>query len=1116
MLPSYLARLLCVTCLLTYVSITPLFAQFESATVLGTIRDSTGGVISNASVTLENTKTGVDSKATTDSNGDYQFVNQRLGTYRVRVEMPGFETTTASNFDLQVNARQRVDLTLHVGQTSQNVTVTGAAALLETDSSSRGQVINPRQIVELPLNGRNYSDLTLLVPGVALSPLENQSDSSREGSFNVNGLRSEYSNFLLDGIDNNAYGTSNQGFANEVIQPNPDALAEFKVETDNYSAEYGRAPGAVINATIKSGTNQFHGELWEFFRNTALNSTGFFRPVTGDKLPFNQNQFGGALGGPIVKNKMFFFGDYEAFRRVYHQPLFATLPTAAAKTGDLSGYFRSGQNPTIQNPITGAVYANGIVPQAAITPFAQAVLSALPTPNLPGTSNNYESAPADTTNTDKGDGRFDYYISQRVSLFVRYSQNETSIFSPPAIPGPAGGNANGNVFIRNKQAVPGITWTISPTSILEARVGADYTEGGKNPIALGTPVGGFAVPNLPTDSSVAGGLYSLNMAGGLSQFGRQNSNPQYQNPLVIDPKVNFTKIVGRHSLKTGFEYQLIDTAVSDFHPQYGTDNYSGFFSDPAYFTNRASLNSLSSAQQQAYSLADLFFGARSHYELANNPVAHLRQRMYFAYLQDDFKVNSRLTLNLGVRYEFATPQWERDNKLANFDPETQTMINARSGSLYDRALVHPDPNNWAPRVGLAFQVTPKTVIRSGYGISYIQFNRLGGENLLAFNGPNIVDAFVDQQPSAVATNICPSVDTTSTTCFRPTYLGFPNNFASPSNFNPAITQVRYIPGSTSTGYVQSWHFDVQQQLAHNMLLDVAYVGNHSVGTTILVDANQAVPNQVGQSLSVNARRPIPGFTTIEEAFNAGFSSYNALQVRLEKRYSSGLYFINSFTWSKAIDNAPGHLENYDGDNSRVNLYEIRGNRAISSYDQPFNDTLSVVYDIPYGKGRRFDPHNSALNLIAGGWGIDLINTVTSGLPINITYNPPTQGQVSTLVSYRPNLTGQPVLTPNGNRTNYLNPAAFSLPNFTQPFGNAGRNLVRGYAFYELDFGLHKNFNLWSESRYLQFRAEAFNLTNHTNFNVNSGFGTTVNSGGFGTFTQTLPPRQIQLALKLVF
>ncbi len=321
-------------CLWMFVSGLLLFGQFESGTVLGTVHDPSGATIGGASVTLENTKTGVTLQSKTDSNGDYEFVNVRLGAYRVRVEAPGFETSTTDSFDLAINARQRVDLALQVGKTSENVTVTGAAELLETENSTRGQVINPKQIVDLPLNGRSYADLTLLVPGVAKSPLENQSDSSRDASFNVNGQRSELNNFLLDGIDNNAYGTSNQGFSNQVIQPNPDALAEFKVETDNYSAEYGRATGAVINATIKSGTNQLHGELWEFLRNTDLNAIGFFKPVTGTKPAFNQNQFGAAAGGPILKNKMFVFADYEGFRRVFHPVQFATIPTVAMKQGN--------------------------------------------------------------------------------------------------------------------------------------------------------------------------------------------------------------------------------------------------------------------------------------------------------------------------------------------------------------------------------------------------------------------------------------------------------------------------------------------------------------------------------------------------------------------------------------------------------------------------------------------------------------------------------------------------------------------------------------------------------------------------------------------------------------
>jgi hypothetical protein len=604
-------------------------------------------------------------------------------------------------------------------------------------------------------------------------------------------------------------------------------------------------------------------------------------------------------------------------------------------------------------------------------------------------------------------------------------------------------------------------------------------------------------------------LYSLNFSGGLSQLGRQSSNPQYQYPLVIDPKVNYSHILGRHSLKVGFEYQRIDTTVQDFHPKYGVDNYQGFFSATG------STSGLSSAQQQAYSLADFMFGARSHYEINNYAVAHLRQRMYFAYLQDDFKATDKLTLNLGLRYEFATPQWEKNDKIANFDPATDSLIFASGGSLYNRALVHPDPHNWAPRVGLAFQANPKTVIRSAYGISYVQFNRLGGENLLAYNGPNIVDAIIDQVPGQ-GTGTCTSVNDPAGSCFRPTYLGFPPNFATPAAFNTATTQVRYIPPNNRTGYVQAWHFTLGQELGHNFVLDVGYVGNHDVGLMILADANQAVPNSLGQNLSVNARRPFANFTTVEEAYAGGFGSYNGLQTKLEKRYSRGLYFINSFTWSKAIDNAPGHLENYDGDNSRINIRNILSEKGVSSYNQPFNDTLSVVYDLPFGRGRHFNMQSRALDLVAGGWSINLINTASSGLPINITYSPTTQGSVSPLVTQRPNLTGVSIYLKGPNPTQYLNPAAFSSAPYTQPFGNEGRNIAHGPTLEDLDLGVHKNFALWKESNYLEFRAEAFNIQNRTNFNVNSGFGTTSNSGGFGVFTSTLPPRQIQLALKLVF
>jgi len=1078
-------------------------AQFESGSVLGTITDPSGKPVSGAVVTLTNIRTGTSAQGKTDASGDFLFVNQRLGSYQVRAEMTGFRVAQSNPFELSVDARQRIDLRLELGSVTEAVTVTGSAEVLETDNSSRGEVINPREISELPLNGRAYADLTLLVPGVAKSLLENGTDSSRDASYNVNGQRSELNNFMLDGVDNNAYGTSNQGFSNQVIQPSPDAIQQFKVETNNYSAEYDHAAGAVINVTIKSGTNQLHGSLWEYNRNTVLNAVGFFKPLNGT-LPFNQNQFGATAGGPVIKNRLFFFADYEGFRRVYHPLQFATVPTVAMDHGDFSAYALP-----IANPFTGEMAPNFVIPASQFSPIGGA-LASLPAPNLPGLSNNYESAPSDTIYNDKGDIRGDYYIGTKLMAFARYSQFNTRIFSPPNIPGPAGGNANGNVYVQTYQGVGGVTWTVSPTSIFEFRLGGSYSHNGKLPSTVGDPTAGFTIPNEPLDPSYAGGLISASVSG-FSQFGRQGSNPQYQYPLVYNPKANYTKILGRHSLKMGFEFQLIDTDVSDFNPKYGQLSFSGYFSDPCYATNPSCVNNLSTTAKQVYALADYLYGAETNYTLNNNPVAHYRQRMYFGYVQDDYKVSSKLTLNLGLRYEFATPQYVSDNKLANFDPITQSLIFAQNGSLYNRALVHADPNNWALRVGLAYQVRPKTVIRSAYGMSWVLFNRAGGENLLAYNGPFIINSSINQLPSQ---GFCASASAAAGTCFRSVAQGFPNGIIDPANFSTAISEVRYIPGSNRNGYVQSWHFTVQQELTPDLLLDVAYVGNHSVGLNVLSDANQALPNPLGQNLPLQARRPMSAFTDIEIAYDGGFGSYESLQVKLEKRNTHGFYFLNSFTWSKALDNAPGHLENYDGDNSRINYYNTKIERGLSGYNQPLNDTLSLLYDVPVGHGRRFDISRKALDYIVGGWSLNMINSMFSGGPVDVGYSTSSQQQISDLVSPRPNLVpGQPLYLSTGNPIYYLNPAAYSVPLYTQPFGTTPRNNVRMPAVFETDFGLHKNFPI-SEARYVQFRAEAFNLLNKTNFATVSS--TNANSSSFGVFNQTFPARQLQLAVRVVF
>jgi hypothetical protein len=1067
------------------------YAQFDAATVLGSVRDSSGGIVPGATVTLKNVATGITATTVSDASGDYQFLNVRIGTYSLRAELQGFSVAEVEGVQVTVNARQKVDLMLKVGSIGETVVVTGAATLLESASSDRGQVIGKEQIVNLPLNGRAYADLALLSPGVRRSAISD----SRDASFNVHGLRSALNSFILDGVDNNSYGTSNQGFSNQVVQVSPDAVEEFKVQTNNFSAEFGRTGGAVVNASMRSGTNQFRGTVWEFNRNDSLNAVGFFKPSSGVKPKLNRNQFGFVSGGPLVRNRTFFFADYEGFRQISKVMTFASIPTLEQRQGILGR--------PIQNPLTGEVYANGVIPASAITPFARQVLAGLPDPTRPGIANNFDSLPRREDFNDKFDVKVDHQFSTRMTAFGRFSHRKLNNFEPPPIPGETGSPSNAFVHVLNQQFAGGFTFTVTPTSLLEVRLGVSRTEAGKEPPGVGGPamLELYGIPGLPTDPRFAGGLTEQGVTG-WTTWGRQNSNPQFQDPSVINPRINFSWIRGRQSFKTGYEYQAINTQIDDFNPKYGRDSYGGQFSRPAG----------AAADPATYNLADFMFGARNAYAIINPFIANLRQRMHFGYIQDDFKALENLTLNLGLRYEVATPQWEADNFLTNFDPQTNTLIQATDGSTYDRALVNTDRNNFAPRLGAAWSLNDKTIVRSGYGISYIHFNRLGGENLLSFNGPHVVGLSITQQPSQ---GPCTS-STPPTSCFRTTQQGYPEGLNVPANFNTLNARVNYIPKDNPSGSVQSWHVSVQREVLRNLLVDVGYVGNKSRDIMILGDFNQARPNGATENATLQARRPIPGFQEIQIAYGGGKGDYHALQVKVERRYSRGLYLLNSFTWSRAQDNASGHLEVQNGDNSRVNFRNVDGEFGRSGYDQPFNNTTSFVYELPFGKDRRYATSlHPVMEGILGGWRVVGINTMTSGVPINLSYSPSATFSVSGSPTYRPNLLGDP-LAPSDQRTifNYLNPVTVEIPtDRTQPFGNAPRNAARATAFYQFDLGLHKSFPVGSQDRRLEARIEAFNLFNKTNFSPADG---NRSSATFGRISSTYAARQIQLGVKLYF
>jgi len=1082
-------------------------AQFETAEVLGTVRDTTGAVVPNVTVTLVNELTGIEAKTATDANGNYRFLNVRVGRYTVTAEAPGFSKFTTTGVAVNVGARQRVDITLTVGAVTEVVEVKDIAAALQTDSSEKGQVVRTEQIVELPLNGRNYSDLALLATNVRKSPIAMSPTTPREGAINVNGMRSTYNNFMLDGMDNNAYSTSNQGFSNQVARPSPDAVAEFKVVTSNFSAEYGRVGGAVVNVVMRSGSNQFHGTAYEFLRNTKLNAVGFFKPAGGRKPPLNQNQFGLTVGGPFVKNRLFFFTDYEGFRQIQKTVYYATIPNMNDRAGILPV--------TVYNPLTATLYPAGT--PVAMIPFARKVLGDLPpVPAGTGRSNNYQQLMLNPRDFgDKYDVKIDGQINSRMSGFLRWSQWKDNQFYSPYLEGPSGGSGNGYVRVLSQAAAAGYTWTLTPVSLLELRMSYTHMRAGKAPPFLGGPSMDalYGIPGLPTAPDITGGLNTQNITGFTTGIiGRQATNPQFQHPTTWNPKVNYSLLRGRHTVKTGAEFHWILTQVMDINPVYGLLGYAGQFSRPTCALLGQPAGCTIPADPASYNLADFMFGLPSQIQLSNWLVGNYRQRDAFFYVQDDFRVNSKLTLNLGLRWEYATPRWERDNMLSNFDPAGVRMIMARPGGIYERALVDPDYRNWGPRFGFAYTMTRKMVLRGGYGISYVHHNRMGSADLLGINGPQVNIATINQ--TIPAGGPVPAT-------FRTTVNAFPPGLTSPENFNPVQANVSYIPRDTRWPYVQTWFLGIQRELLRSWVVEIGYTGNHSLRLPVLGDYNQAYPNQPGQSLGIQARRPIQSFGAITWVNPAGQTVYNGLSVRAERRFTGGMYFLNSFTWSKALGNSEQALE----DNAVVqNIRDLKNERGPTSYDTKFINTTSLVYQLPFGRGKRFGQSwNALLDAFAGGWEINTIHTAYSGRPVNVIYTPSAAFDVTGRLAewrggaqQRPNLLGNPSRPEGADMVQtYWNKAAFAIPSAASaPFGNLGRNALRGPDLWQWDFSVNKRFRLpYREGMAVQFRSEFFNFLNRTNFGQPAS---NVSSADFGTIRGTFAPRQIQFALKLIY
>jgi hypothetical protein len=1054
-------------------------AQFDTATVVGTVRDPSGAAVAETKVTLTNTETAVSVVRTSNSEGNYEFVSVRPGVYVIAAEREGFSLALLENLRVEVGARVRADLKLEVGGLNEEIKVTADAKLIQTDDSQRSQVLSTVQIQQLPLNGRSYAALALLSTGVRRSSIA----AGREGSFNVNGLRSTMNNFMLDGLDNNAYATSNQGGSNQMMQPPPDAVAEVKVITNNESAEYGHSAGATMNVAFRSGTNQLRGGAWEFFRNTALNSSTYFAPPGGQKATLEYSQFGGVLGGPIIKNRMFFFADYEGLRQKTGGVAFATIPTADQRRG-IFGV-------DVRDPRSGAVYPAGT--PLPMTAFARKVLGDLPDPTLPGSANNYAVQRFSNNPSNKGDGKVDFQATERLRLFGRYSWRNADGRNEAALPLPTGGGYGFN-YTKSKQVALGATHVQSERAVLEVRLGWSTVRGWAGPGSLGTEsaLDAYGIAGLPDDPRVAGGLPSQLIAG-YTSFGRATASPQWQFPSTWNPKVNYTWLRGRQSLKVGYEFIHMTQEVQDINPLYGSNTFAGQFTRP-----------VGAAPNNLYNISDFMFGLRSQYDLSNVVIANLRRDMHFPYVQDDIRINDQLTINVGLRYEYVTPFRERDNNASNFDPTTRSMVRATDDDPY---LVDPDRNNFGPRLGFAYTPFAKTAIRGGYGISYTHFNRTGSADVLTYNPPQTIVSVTAQTPADPF--------------FLPAEAGYPAGLTDPSRFNPKLTNVLYQPRDFQSARTQSWFVSYAREFGPGMLLDVAYVGNKSNDLAMIANFNQAAPNDAAGTIPLSQRaRPIPEYGDITYLFNGGKAEYHGIQTKYEWRMGSAVRLLNSLSLSRARDNSSQSLEFASGASpAPQDINNLESEWALSGYHQPYNNTTSLIVALPFGRGRRWGNSLSpALDALVGGWQLSGVNTITPGEQVNFTYTPSATFIVSSVRdtwrganNYRPNVTCDP-MAPKGERSinNWFNKSCVSIPTDpSQPFGNAARNSVRGPGFWTFDLAAVKQVPV-SGAR-IELRLEAFNLFNRVNFlapNANRSLPT------FGTITGTYPPRQIQLGAKV--
>jgi len=1096
-----------------------LFGQLPTGEITGTVTDPSGGAIAGATVTVTNAATNAERTVETNAAGIYDATALPPGTWSVRVTKTGFKAEAQNNIQLQVSQIARLDFTLQVGNVTETVEVQAASPVLDTETATVGTVVETRRIEELPLNGRNYLQLASLTPGATQYGPGNSIAQARGGGdrsnfqLNIAGQRLENNHYMLDGVEN-----TDPNYGTYLVQPSVDALQEFKVDTSSYGAEYGHNL-AQINVLTKSGTNQLHGELFEFLRNSDLDARNFFDRGTGPKPPFKRNQFGAVLGGPVVipklingRNKLFFFFNYEGLRQTQAQTITSTVPLDPDRTGDFSGYPAVIYDPMtrVLNSAGTAVasaspFAGNVIPSSRMSPVSTALLQYYPAPNriLNGYANDFLSNESSTANADGETARVDWQQRTNSTFMFRYSHGDEPQYIPGSIP--QQGTVNSTI---THQAVVGHTWVLGSNKVNELKLGFSRLELVNGNLRTGKVdvVGQLGIPYV-LDTPAFWGTPYIQFTG-LTAFGDPANGPYSNWDTIIQPTDNFSWNAGRHAFKFGAE--LMRTRMN----LVGNDVARGRFTFNGQYTTATG-----SAPAVQNSMADYLLGLMSSSEgQLGAVVAQLRGWYTGLYFQDEWKVTSKLTVNYGLRYELQPGYNETHDRLTLIDfawnnSITPTWVRLGSGDPLQGGPPYPLPagvsfvrdgrfgsnlqktdyNNWGPRLGVAWSLNDKTVIRAGGGVYFIH---------------EIGNAMFDTARNMPFTLRIANTANALT----------PNEtWSSPFPILGISTLAPNWLWKDPTSYVPQWSFTVQRALTPSLSLEVGYVGSAGVHLYRTTYYNEQQPGPPSSNL--NARRPFPFFGFMQLVAAASHSSYDALQTRLEQRFTKGFTLLSSFSYEKSIDNGSGVRQANGDEYTPQNVYDLADERGLSAFNFRYRWVNSFLYELPVGKGKALLGNaNAFVQGVLGGWQLGGIITWQGGFPIS-AYCASGSTYQNTDTPCRADATGVSPSLSNPRPGLWFNKAAFASRNDfvagagPYRFGSSGRNVIIGPGIVELDASLQKSFNI-TERAHLDFRAEFFNLPNHPILGLP---GSTIGTPTYSVIGSTaLPSRQIQFALKLVF